>query len=605
MKEKILHDIRFMEKVLNMTCDTLFVIDSRNICVDAIVKTDNPVINPQVPIVGKDFLSLLPEDTADQIRKEIDYTRKTGIMSNANYDLPAGDQMYYFKFIIHKFDEEMLLCQYRDITQRSNMKRRLKSAITALLEVGKAAMIGHWSFDVENNTLTYSGFANVNRQNVLVPERISLEEFLAVVHVDDRERLQEFLLEDSDNYSTIEYRVAVPGSPVQYVRGTKYDKRFENNRWVIDGFSQNVTDFIKNRNELEMVLEVVFHVPYSVHANKLDGTLIFANRACREQNEIAATVLSDKKIYDVLKCVDTADRWKALVQEIRKGGGTFVFRCDEPYPDRGIICCECTSFIIKNGEGEEIVWTIQRDISDQLRYEEQLLRSKEAAEESEKLKTAFISNMNHEIRTPLSAIIGFSTIISETADPETRREYGKILMSNSSQLLRLITDVLEVSQMDAGRIRLLPERVSLNSILHEISISFRLPDNVAKLVVLPAAADVVADFDRGRIMQLLTNLINNSRKFTPPDGYIQVGYTAYDDMVEFFVKDNGIGIPKDKQELIFNRFFKMNAADKGTGLGLAICKGIVEQMNGRIWVESEEGKGATFKIQLPLTTRED
>lgn len=126
-----------------------------------------------------------------------------------------------------------------------------------------------------------------------------------------------------------------------------------------------------------------------------------------------------------------------------------------------IIGSECSSLIIKNGNGEDIVWTIQRDISDQIRYEEQLLRSKQTAEESEKLKSAFISNMNHEIRTPLSAIMGFGNIIAETPDPELRKEYGQILTTNSSQLLRLVSDVLEMSQMEAGKVRFESAPVSL------------------------------------------------------------------------------------------------------------------------------------------------
>ena len=107
--------------------------------------------------------------------------------------------------------------------------------------------------------------------------------------------------------------------------------------------------------------------------------------------------------------------------------------------------------------------------------------------------------------------------------------------------------------------------------------------------------------DRGRVIQVLVNLINNSLKFTPPEGTIHVGYRLSNDHVEFYVIDNGIGIAKENQQLIFNRFYKINSMDKGTGLGLAICKSIVEQMNGQLGVESELGQGATFSIRLPLS----
>jgi len=184
-----------------------------------------------------------------------------------------------------------------------------------------------------------------------------------------------------------------------------------------------------------------------------------------------------------------------------------------------------------------------------------------------------------------------------------RKEYGQILMANSSQLLRLVSDVLEMSQMDAGRVRFESAPVSLTGIFNELSLSFGPSDDLPDLFFDIPQKEVVAYLDRGRVMQVLVNLINNSMKFTPSSGTINVGYLLHQDHIEFYVKDTGIGIAKDKQEVIFNRFFKINELDKGTGLGLSICKGIVEQMDGQIWVESEEGKGSTFRIKLPLNSQ--
>ncbi|KKX51687.1 hypothetical protein [Sphingobacterium sp. IITKGP-BTPF85] len=144
MEQRALHNLKYLEKILDLTSDTLFLIDQDNVCVDAIIKTDNPIINPRTELIGANMLDLLPLSTAQLMEQEFNQCRQTGDTSNLNYDLPAQDQTYFFKFIIHKFDEEHLLCQYRDITQRSNMKHRLKSALKAQLEVGKVAQIGHW-----------------------------------------------------------------------------------------------------------------------------------------------------------------------------------------------------------------------------------------------------------------------------------------------------------------------------------------------------------------------------------------------------------------------------------------------------------------------------
>jgi len=601
MEGKKLHDLKFLEKILNMTCDTLLLINSDNICVDAIMKTSNPILNPDIDIIGKDILSLLPQSTSNLIEQEFAFCRQTGETSNLNYDLPTDEQMYYFKFLIHKFDEEHLLCQYRDITQRSNMKYRLKSALTAQLEVGKVAMIGHWTYNLQQQEFTHNGYSNLRKKNLEEPEKIYLEELLAQVHPDDRKKMEIFLHSDTIEYSTFEYRLKQSGIPITYVRATKYAKRVENDVCLIEGFSQNVSDFIKNRNELEMVLAVVDNAPYSIYACHKNGTMAFANKACRQQNGLEEERdISTLKVFECLRDFTTKEAWELSVQKIISASGYYQYRCDTEYPEMDIIGSECSSLLIKNGNGEDIVWTIKRDISDQLRYEEQLLRSKEAAEESERLKSAFISNMNHEIRTPLSAIIGFGNIIADTPDPELRKEYGELLTANSSQLLRLITDVLEMSQMDAGKVRFEISNVSLKGILNELSLSFVAHDELPSIIFDIPEKEFIARLDRGRVMQVLVNLINNSIKFTPPQGTIHVGYHLNSDTIRFYVKDNGMGIAKENQEFIFKRFYKINTMDKGTGLGLAICKSIVEQMNGQITVESELGKGAIFSITLPI-----
>lgn len=601
MEQRALHNLKYLEKILDLTSDTLFLIDQDNVCVDAIIKTDNPIINPRTELIGANMLDLLPLSTAQLMEQEFNQCRQTGDTSNLNYDLPAQDQTYFFKFIIHKFDEEHLLCQYRDITQRSNMKHRLKSALKAQLEVGKVAMIGHWRFDCQDQEFLHTGYSNLLGINLLDAKITSLNELLASIHPDDREKMRKFVNIDSTEFKTLEYRMILPDQPIAYIRATKYARYLENDHTIMDGFSQNVSDFMKNRNELEMVLAVVHNAPYSIFACHTDGQLAFANKACRQQNGLSdEEEITHMLVYERLKNFSSKEEWEAFFQKVQDASGYLQYRCDIPYPEMDIIGSECSSLIIKNGNGEDIVWTIQRDISDQIRYEEQLLRSKEAAEESEKLKSAFISNMNHEIRTPLSAIIGFGNIIAETPDPELRKEYGEILTTNSNQLLRLISDVLEMSQMDAGKMRFNADLVSLQSILNELSLSFsNLEDHPVLIIDIPEK-ELTVQLDRGRIMQVLVNLINNSMKFTPPHGAVHIGYRIGEDFFELYVKDNGIGIPKHLQKSIFNRFFKINETAKGTGLGLSICKAIIEQMHGTITVESEEGQGTTFSIKLPI-----
>lgn len=602
MRKGILHDLQFMERVLQMTCDTLIVLDKNNICLDAIVKTDNPIINSRVQLLGKDFLSLLPDDTAKMVDRELEFCRKTGQVSDNNYDLPTDGQMYYFKFVIQKFDDDRLICQYRDITRRSNMKHRLKAALTTLIEVEKEAQIGHWTYNTATQQLMYSGFLNVNRKDVLDPEFFSLDDFLTIVHPDDKRKVYDFLAVDTHEREVVEYRVSIPNETIKYVVATKYSRHLEKGEWLIGGFSQNVTNLIQNRIELEMILSVVFNAPYSIHANRLDGTLVFANKECRFQNDIPnSQSVFRLPITDVLKNFSLQAQWDETILELKERKGFYKYRCDHPYPERNIFSSECHSFLVKNGAGDEIVWTIRRDISDQLRYEEQLVKAKDAAEESEQLKSAFISNMSHEIRTPLTAITGFSAIIAETENPELRREYSEIVNSNSDQLLRLVRDVLEISHLEAGKLQFYTESVSLHGLLGELEKSFNQPIARPNLYFHVPEDDRPVCLDRGRLLQVLTNLISNAIKFTPDTGEIHVGYDLLPNLLTLYVTDTGIGISSDKLDDIFTRFWKADHVAEGTGLGLAICKGIVEQMDGRIVAESEKGKGSTFKVYIPLS----
>ena len=593
----LLSDNNIIQKVLQITSDTLIVLDNNYRCVDLLLKTDNPILNERKDIVGEDFLKILPLETAKLLKRELQYTRETGVTSNVNYDLPLDDKMYYFKMIIHKFDDDHLLCQYRDITKRSNMKGRLKSSAKALLEVGKVAQIVQWSYNLDDRELLYPAYSSLEDSISLNPEIFPLALYLEAIYEEDRVLVENFLNTRSKNSVTIEYRVGQVGAPFQYMRSTKYAQVDDH---LINGFTQNVTDFMKHRHELEMLVSVIRKAPYSVMAAKNDGEIIFINQSgLRMSGVLAHQEMESLNVMNLIEELSTPDKWLTFKENLKSSNGGFHFRTKNSFAGLDSIEMDCSS-TLENWGGEEIIWFFQHDISDQVRYQEQLLKSKEAAEESEKLKIAFICNMNHEIRTPLSAIIGLSMLIAETEEADLRHEYSKLITSNSDQLLRLITDLLEMSKLDAGSMSLVPVRESLNNILQEINVCFAHVEHEAKLHVIIPDNDTYAWIDKGRMMQLLTNMINNSRKFTPPSGFIEVGYLIDGDSIVWTVKDNGIGIPIEKQNEVFNRFFKVNCNDVGSGLGLSICKSIVDQMEGRIEVDSEEGKGTEFRIYTPL-----
>lgn len=232
------------------------------------------------------------------------------------------------------------------------------------------------------------------------------------------------------------------------------------------------------------------------------------------------------------------------------------------------------------------------------KYGLQLKKAKEKAEESDQLKSAFLANMNHEIRTPLNAIVGFSGILAEEEDIICRREYYHIIERNNELLQRLIADVLDLSKIESKSMAFSYDYYDLSGLMHEIyhMMLLRMPENVQ--LELSDVQPCLFYTDRNRLMQILTNLLNNAIKHTT-EGSIRLGYEIGEEAVIFYVSDTGSGIPDDKKEMIFSRFVQLDEWTKGVGLGLAICKGLITQMGGSINVESQLGVGSTFYVTLP------
>ncbi len=238
--------------------------------------------------------------------------------------------------------------------------------------------------------------------------------------------------------------------------------------------------------------------------------------------------------------------------------------------------------------------------------EQELINARQKAEESDKMKSAFLANMSHEIRTPLNAIVGFSNIIAEEEEvelsAEERKEFLGLINSNSELLLKLINDILDLSRIESGKMDFSFKSCNLADLMKNIYHTHQvlMPAEVKLQIDIPEKP-IVIETDALRLTQVITNFINNASKFTH-EGYIRIGYT-YDiteETVDIYVKDTGIGIPKEKQQAVFERFNKLDEFAQGTGLGLAICQVIIKRFGGEIRLQSEKGKGSCFTIALPL-----
>jgi PAS domain S-box-containing protein len=265
-------------------------------------------------------------------------------------------------------------------------------------------------------------------------------------------------------------------------------------------------------------------------------------------------------------------------------------------------------------DGTPGVLSVSNDVTERKKVHKELILSKEKAEESDRLKSAFLTNMSHELRTPLNAIIGFSSLMIDSGSDDETISNLKIIYNSGQHLLSLVEEILDNSMIETGQIKINYEKVGINSILNEsmdIVNGEKIKENKTGIrVVLNIDTEKGENYfitDRRKLKQVLINLLKNSLKFTD-EGYIEFGYNEIEKggnkYLKFFVKDTGIGIDKKHHEVIFDIFRQVDDTHTrkygGTGIGLSIVKKIVEILGGEIWVESEHGKGSQFYFTVPV-----
>lgn len=253
---------------------------------------------------------------------------------------------------------------------------------------------------------------------------------------------------------------------------------------------------------------------------------------------------------------------------------------------------------VKSRKANELLRVQQAKLRKQT---EELLEAKKEAEKSDKLKSAFLANMSHEIRTPLNAIVGFTELIKDAQDDKEKEEYWNIISSNNELLLRLIGDILDLSKIEAGMIDLNPRMFDMTELIDSLYASIKqrpISPGVALIHECEYKHCYVV-LDKNRVSQILTNFITNAIKFTVK-GHIKFGYEYVDNGIRLYCEDTGIGISKEKVDNVFKRFYKLNDFAQGTGLGMAICKAIIDDMHGKISVDSTEGKGSLFWAWIPV-----
>lgn len=390
-------------------------------------------------------------------------------------------------------------------------------------------------------------------------------------------------------------------SPLQMANGDTYTVCVGTDMTEIMAYNTKLKAIQKETESTNKILnEIIDHIPGGIYIKDTSDDFrylrvnkAFCDIAGKPKSEIVG--YTDFDVFDF----ETASMIRELDLKLRNGEKSLSYP-RSLLKDNKQEYWQVNKSHITTRDNNNIILAVASDVTKYITINQELERAKTKAEESDKLKSAFLANMSHEIRTPLNAIVGFSELLQTVEDEKERDEYIHIINRNNDMLLRLIGDILDLSKIESGLIEFKPEVFDVNIVFNETYAAFnnRCTNPNVKLRGISPYKSCIVTLDRGRMLQVGTNFLSNAIKYTS-EGEIIMGYEYINDGLRLYVQDTGIGIPKDKQQLLFQRFTKLDDFAQGTGLGLAICKAVIDANGGKIGCESAVGKGSTFWAWFP------
>lgn len=438
----------------------------------------------------------------------------------------------------------------------------------------------------------------------------NFEPIAKVIHPDDAERVIEKIEYSAENltYFTCEFRVCIPGKPVQWIFSRSSPEKLPDGSITWYGFNADITDRKHAEEQLRKLSRAADQSINAVIITNTKGVIEYANPAVTELTGFTNEELLGINLWpfcsrnepnnncdEIWNTINKGNVWKGEISNIRKNG--------EHYWESAIYSP------IFNEQGKILNFlAIKKDVTRDKQLAEELVQAKEKAEESDRLKSAFLANISHEIRTPMNGIMGFAELLRQPdLSSEQIHEYIQIIEKSGQRMLNLINDITDIARIEAGQMKFVIRESNINEIVKEIY-KFFLPEAERKgldisFITTLSTEEAVFKTDRDKLYATLSNLIKNSLKFTFK-GSIDFGYHKKGELLEFFVKDTGIGIASEKQASVFERFIQADMSNtrssEGIGLGLSISKAYIEMLGGKIWMESEEGKGSTFYFTIPF-----
>lgn len=593
---------RYAMRVLDTLVDMLVVLDREGKVIEMLSRPGTSHI-PDIPpaeMVNTPLEQLVPAEPCACLKKTIQRVLTTGESAIGEHALIIDNTVHYFEHTISPLDNEYLLCVCRDISKRVRAYKELETLKYALSNAKEGIlaikMDGQLYYANDRFAAEYRLLGDVRKYNIreLMDEKTIMfwNNMVAETHRENGK--MKFLIPKPKNES----------SPGTYEVFTNI-LRNESGEEVLWCFVRDVSLRIKQQSEITrlnaLLNTILNNIPVYLFVKDVgnDFRYLFWNKAFAEHSGVSAIDAIGRNDYELFKNKDMMDRFhREDMEALEKGRIEYE---EETITAKGEKRMMVTIKTVVNPETERpYIVGISWDTTEIRKAEKKLIEARVKAEEADKLKSSFLANMSHEIRTPLNAIVGFSKLAIEAKNEEEKWGYIDIVDKNSRLLLNLFNDILDLSAIESDSLELFPRPV----ILHELcSDQYELHRHTTqygvKLILEEVDRELWIATDWDRLGQVITNLLNNAIKFTPK-GEIRYGFKRKDDMVQFYVKDTGIGISANKISTIFQRFGKVNNFVQGTGLGLALSRMLVEKMGGRIWARSKQDEGTTFYFTLPF-----
>ncbi|MGD2034530.1 MAG: PAS domain S-box protein [Bacteroidales bacterium] len=561
----------------------------------------------------------------DDIPIVVEETKEAIETSDPNYSRQIEHRIVYadgttgyisVRFFIIKDDQGRTIKTFganQDITDRKNVElaiieseKRLNGILNNLQGMAyKCRNNREWNMEYISagcKALTGYHMEELTGENAL--------SFNEIIHPDHREKVWDQVQEAVKKglQFHIEYKIIRKDKKEKWVmdRGSGFyndDGKVSH----IEGLITDITKIKETELELNKLSRAVYQAPALIIITDITGHIEYVNPKFTE-----VTGYSFEEVYrknpNILKSGNHSkdfykEMWKTILS-----GKTWSGEIVNKKKNKGLYWESALISPVMDSEGKITHFVaINEDITEKKRTEFELIKAKEKAEESDRLKSAFLSNMSHEIRTPMNGIIGFSSLLaSKNLTQETTEYYKDLITKSSNQLLSIVNDIIDISKIVSDQVELNLIPVDLYVIMHDVSMDYKkkakekgldyivkkkLPENQSKIVTDPS-----------KLIQILGHLLDNAIKFTKT-GSVELGVVSMNKEVKFFVKDTGIGINKNMYDKVFQRFRQAEETHTreygGTGLGLSISKAYVEVLGGKIWIESVRNKGTTFYFTLP------